>query len=113
MISVTEKPWGTEELMGCINEKVTPKIMSIKAGHRNSLHYHKNKDEIVYCISGTGILQNNTDLIKLTPRSYNKVSKHVAHRVTALSDLKLLEISIGEYDENDITRMEDDYGRIP
>ena len=112
MISVTEKPWGSEELMEHTNQQITPKIMNIKAGHRNSLHYHKNKDEFVYCISGTGILQNNTDLITITPSSYNMVPKHVAHRVTTLSDLKLLEISIGEYDENDIFRMEDDYNRI-
>lgn len=108
----TEKPWGSEEPMTCITEQVTPKIMNIKAGHRNSLHYHNNKDEFVYCVSGTGILQRDTELIKLIPGSYHKVNKPIVHRVTALEDLKLLEISIGKYDENDIIRMEDDYDRV-
>ena len=113
MISITEKPWGYEELLASIEQPTTIKIMGINSNARNSLHYHKHKDEIVYCISGVGILQRNTDILKLEPGAHWKVERTVAHRIKAGADkLKVLEISIGKYDENDIFRMEDDYGRV-
>jgi len=109
---IEEKPWGSEELLSCINDQITPKIIDIKAGHRYSLHYHKKKDEQIYCISGSGLLQNDSKILKLLPRVIHTIHKNVAHRVQALSDLKILEINMGEYDKDDIYRMEDDYGRI-
>ena len=114
-MDIIEKPWGMEELLASIDKPTTTKIMTIARGARNSLHYHKHKDEIVYCVSGTGILQRDTELLKLVPGAHWNIERTVAHRIKAFStgtdDLKILEISIGEYDENDIFRMEDDYGR--
>jgi mannose-1-phosphate guanylyltransferase len=40
-----------------------------------------------------------------------KVDTGVKHRIKANEDCVLLEISYGKFDENDITRIEDDYGR--
>lgn len=114
-MDITEKPWGYEELIASIDQPTTVKIMGIEPDARNSLHYHKNKDEIVYCISGAGILQRNTELLKLIPGAFYRVERTVAHRIKAFSTgvdkLKVFEISIGKYDKDDIYRMEDDYGR--
>lgn len=114
MISITEKPWGIEELLASTDKPTTTKIITIKNGARNSLHYHKQKDKIVYCISGTGILQRNTEMLHLVPGAHWRVERTIAHRIKALdtNDLKIFEISIGKYDETDIFRMEDDYGRV-
>lgn len=111
MTEIIHKPWGSEELFSK-NEQTTVKIMNIKKDARNSLHYHRKKDEIVHCLSGTGILQVSSNLYKLVPGATYNVKRDIIHRIRALESLKILEISIGETDENDIKRFEDDYGRI-
>jgi hypothetical protein len=41
-----------------------------------------------------------------------KIGTGVKHRIKAYEDCIVLEISYGRFDENDITRIEDDYGRV-
>jgi mannose-1-phosphate guanylyltransferase len=41
-----------------------------------------------------------------------KIGIGVKHRIKANEDCILLEISYGKFDENDIIRIEDDYGRV-
>lgn len=108
---VTEKPWGKEELYKSIAPDVTPKIMTVNAGHRNSLHYHNEKDEVVYGISGNGLIQIDDKIHKLGPSAFYKIPKHIVHRIQAFDNVKVMEFSIGNYNENDIVRLEDDYGR--
>lgn len=40
------------------------------------------------------------------------IPKTKPHRLEAITDLTILEISFGEFDELDIVRLEDDYCRI-
>lgn len=40
------------------------------------------------------------------------IPKGTKHRLAAVSDLKIVEISFGKFDENDVIRYEDDFGRI-
>ncbi len=110
---VTEKPWGKEELYKSIAPGVTPKIMTVNAGHRNSLHYHNEKDEVVHCISGNGLIQIDAKIHKLSLGVFYKIPKYIVHRIQAFDDVKVMEFSIGNYNEDDIVRLEDDYGREP
>lgn len=40
------------------------------------------------------------------------IPKTAKHRLSGVSKLKIVEISFGKFDENDIERYEDDFGRI-
>jgi hypothetical protein len=85
------KPWGFEEIL-TKNEFFVIKRITVNTGSRCSLHYHKNKIEII--IYETGCIE------EIPP---NKI-----HRICGPA--KVIEVSDGE--ENDIVRIEDDYSRI-
>ena len=40
------------------------------------------------------------------------VPRKSTHRLSAIKTGRILEIAFGEFDENDIERFEDDYGRV-
>jgi len=48
----------------------------------------------------------------LSPMIKVFIPRTAKHRLSGISKLKIAEISFGKFDENDITRYEDDFGRI-
>ncbi len=108
----TEKPWGNFQQFSH-NEKTTVKILTVKPHSKLSLQFHNHREEFWKVISGTGqiILDNKT--IDVKPDQEFFIPKKINHRImTTDSELKILEISYGDFDENDITRLEDDYNRL-
>ena len=98
-MSVTrvEKPWGYE-LHWAKTDRYVGKVLHIKAGHALSLQYHNKKDETIYVQSG-----------KMRPGDSVHDTPLTVHRMTALEDCDLLEVSTPELD--DVVRLEDRYGR--
>jgi len=108
----TQKPWGNFTQFSH-NEKTTVKILTVRPNSKLSLQFHEHRDEFWKVLSGTGqiILGNKT--INVKPDQEFFIPKKTNHRImTQNSELKILEISYGNFDENDITRLEDDYDRI-
>ena len=107
-----EKPWG-HEILFAVTEKYIGKILFIKKGHRLSLQYHKQKDETFYCLKGRAslIIQNDnmTNIIPLAPDHSYHVEPMTIHRLEAVEDTTLVEVSTPEGE--DVVRIEDDYGR--
>ena len=109
----TEKPWGFE-LLFALTPKYAGKIIFVRRGHRLSLQYHEKKDESIYIYKGKARLeiegsdgQMTSDIVK---HGYCvRVSPHTRHRLEAIEDTTLLEVSTPELD--DVVRIEDDYGR--
>lgn len=103
------KPWGYYELL-TENEKTTVKILSINAGRRTSLQTHEQRSEKWYILSGEGyaVLESKK---KIKSGDELFIPKALTHRLEAITDLKVLEIAYGLFDESDITRIEDDYAR--
>ena len=106
-----ERPWGNFERF-TLNEKTTVKIVSVNAGESISLQTHEHRDEFWHVIKGSGVIRigdKNNDAKEgdnfFSPR-------HSEHRVTGgPGGLAFLEIAFGDFDANDITRLEDRYGR--
>src|SRR6476469_2784593 len=46
-----EKPWG-HEMIWAVTDRYVGKVLHIKAGHKLSLQYHRQKDETVMVWSG-------------------------------------------------------------
>ena len=107
-----EKPWG-HEILFAVTEKYIGKILFIKKGHRLSLQYHKQKDETLYCLKGKAslVIENNniTSFHPLVPDCSHHVEPMTIHRVEAIEDTTLVEVSTPEGE--DVVRVEDDYGR--
>jgi mannose-6-phosphate isomerase len=108
-----EKPWGYELLLAC-TERYAGKILGIRAGQRLSLQHHVAKDETLYLLEGELELELEAAARRLRPRrmapdrSY-RIRAGRRHRLTALTDARVLEVSTPELD--DVVRWEDDYGR--
>jgi mannose-6-phosphate isomerase-like protein (cupin superfamily) len=108
-----DKPWGNE-LIWAVTDRYVGKILHIKKGHSLSLQYHNKKDETVMVLSGKmefvqyreGEAPQST---VLEPRQPFHVTPLLRHRMIALEDTDVVEVSTTELD--DVVRLEDAYGR--
>ena len=106
-----ERPWGKFERF-TDNEESTVKIITVNAGEEFSLQYHKNRDEFWRILEGEAsvVVGEKKISAKQGDEFYIKAGDH--HRLRALlGPVVFLEISFGRFDENDIVRLEDKYGR--
>lgn len=89
------------------------KIITVKPGESLSLQYHLKRDEFWYVLSGDGSAKVGTETMSLEKDTACHVPRQAHHRITGGKNiLVFLELSFGEFDENDIVRLEDKYGRV-
>ena len=110
-----EKPWGFE-VHWAKTDKYVGKILFIKAGEQLSLQHHKVKEETIRISSGEMILnigktpeEARSNSVKMTEGDVYHIEPGLVHRMTALEDTYVLEVSTPELD--DVVRHEDAYGR--
>ena len=109
----TEKPWGYE-LLYAHTPKYVGKIIFVKQGHRLSLQYHEKKDESMYIYAGRALLETRSEdghpiSTTLQVGQSVRLPPLTPHRIQALEDTTLLEVSTPELE--DVIRLDDDYGR--
>jgi mannose-6-phosphate isomerase len=109
-----EKPWGKFEQY-THNALSTVKIITVQPGGALSLQYHHRRDELWVVLDAGAQIQLGD--IDIRPRVGDRVfiPRATAHRLSAAGDraVRILEVSFGEFDEDDIVRLEDVYGRAP
>ena len=109
-----EKPWGWE-LIWAETDLYLGKILFVRAGHSLSLQFHNEKDESWYVESGRAELelgeagQGLLDTGVITAGASFHYPPGTVHRITALDDTTILEVSTAHPD--DVVRLEDRYGR--
>lgn len=106
-----KRPWG-----GFIeytrNTPSTVKIITVNPGEAFSLQTHHNRDEFWHILSGEGVVTIGDQKIPAQIGDDHFIPRETPHRMEASSSpLVFLEISFGEFSEEDITRLEDKYGR--
>jgi mannose-6-phosphate isomerase-like protein (cupin superfamily) len=112
---IVEKPWG-REIWVAHTDKYALKIIEFRQGARSSLQYHRVKQEHIYVESGTLEIEwenerGEMETLRLGPGSVIENRPGRKHRVRALEDVRLIEVSTPELD--DVVRVEDDYNRGP
>jgi mannose-6-phosphate isomerase len=106
-----ERPWGSFENF-TLNETSTVKILHVAAEMRFSLQKHSKRSEYWKVIEGDGIAQVDEDIHPVKVGDEIQIHQGSLHRLTGgLQGISVLEISFGEFDEKDIVRTEDDFGR--
>jgi mannose-6-phosphate isomerase-like protein (cupin superfamily) len=109
-----EKPWGYE-LIWAHTDVYVGKVLFVKAGHSLSLQFHREKDEAWLVQSGRAKLElgdaGETMLLEevVGPGAAFHYTPGTVHRVTAIEDTTILEVSTPHLD--DVVRLEDAYGR--
>jgi mannose-6-phosphate isomerase len=108
------RPWGSFEVL-CSNPQSTVKIINVLKNKRLSLQYHHHRDELWKVVSGSGKVLINDKIYDAKKGDEFFIPKLAHHRlIGSQSDdsFSIVEISTGHFDENDIVRLEDDFGRI-
>lgn len=110
-----EKPWG-HELWWARTDRYVGKLLHVKRGESLSLQYHEVKDETILLHSGQLLFEmrkpgERGDLkrLEMRPGDVVHITPGTLHRMTALSDCDIVEVSTPEVD--DVVRLEDRYGR--
>ena len=108
-----EKPWGHEEIFAETASYVG-KILFIRRGEALSLQYHEVKEETLRVLEGEMELVMGKDVDELESRTVGPdtvfhVPPGTLHRMVAITDCLLLEVSTNHLD--DVVRLEDRYGR--
>ncbi len=107
-----EKPWG-HELIWAHTERYVGKLLHVKQGHKLSLQFHNKKDETIHVQSGRllFVVDEGQGLIEkeLAPGESYHIKPLTKHRMVAITDCDILEVSTPELD--DVVRLEDSYGR--
>ena len=107
-----EKPWGYE-LHWARTDRYVGKVLHVKAGHALSLQYHNQKDETIYLYAGRMLFEIERDGAlqrqEMRPGEAVHITPRTVHRMTAIEDCDVLEVSTPELD--DVVRVEDRYGR--
>ena len=106
------RPWGKFEKF-CENQQATVKIITVNPNSELSLQYHNNRDEFWRVISGEGYVILDKKTVSAKPGSEFFIKRKTNHTIrTENSPMQVLEISFGEFDEGDIVRLKDRYGRV-
>ena len=110
-----DKPWGYE-LIWAKTDRYVGKILHVRAGQALSLQYHRVKDETIMVLTGRlrfeFFAEGATPCEReLGPGEPFHITPGLRHRMIAIEDTDVLEVSTPELD--DVVRLEDRYGRVP
>ncbi len=114
MQEISLRPWGTYAVLheGEGSHKV--KFIEVSPGQRLSLQSHALRSEHWFVVSGEGVVTLDDDLVPVGPGTAVDIPAGTRHRVecTGGTALRFVEVQHGvSFDEDDIVRYEDDYGR--
>lgn len=110
---IAHRPWGSYEVL-ITAEQYKLKRIVVKPKGKLSLqkHFHRNEHWIVVSGTATVTVENKTFLVCPNESTYIQMGQ--THRLENQGkiDLVMIEVQVGEYTgEDDIIRIEDDYGR--
>lgn len=108
-----ERPWGWYETYETGPNFKLKKIF-VKPNERFSLQYHNDRQEHWIILDGSGTVQLNEYTEFVLPGKHFMIPMGSRHRMTAGEDgITFYEVQQGpRVSEDDIVRLEDDYGRI-
>jgi len=105
---IVEKPWG-REIWYAHESLYAGKILEVRKGQALSLQKHERKQETMYLYAGRLLYHLNGAEFEMEPGQCITICPGDVHRIEALEDAMILEVSTPELD--DVIRLEDRYGR--
>jgi len=108
------RPWGYFKVLSDEQSHKVKRIV-IYPGKRLSLQLHRQRSEHWYILNGEARITLNDRTLKVHEGQAVDIQQEELHRIenTGSNDLIFIEIQRGDYfGEDDIERVEDDFGRI-
>lgn len=106
-----ERPWGWFETIE-ESENYKLKKIWVNPNQQFSLQYHTNRDEHWIVVDGSGVITIGDSSFPVYFNESFFIPKGKHHRLKASEKgILFYEVQTGNCDEEDIVRIEDDYGR--
>jgi mannose-6-phosphate isomerase len=109
---IVEKPWGKVTTYA-LNQPSSVRVITIEPGQETSEHYHHLRDEMWIVLDGGLTVQIGNRVVDAKPGDEFVVSSEEPHRIANGGERRgrVLEIAHGYTTEDDVFRLQDDYGR--
>jgi len=106
-----ERPWGSYA-QWAFNEEVTVSMMTVEPGQRLSLQSHTGRAELWVVLDDGAAVQIGDDIHTAKAGDEFWIGANERHRLSSTGPrVRVLEIAFGNWQQEDITRYEDDYHR--
>lgn len=110
-IAFVERPWGSFKQFAN-NEDVTVSLMTVKPGQRLSLQSHTGRAELWIALDDGAIVQVNDDIFYPQAGDEIWIPANARHRLSSNGPtVRVLEVAFGNWQQEDISRYEDDFDR--
>jgi mannose-6-phosphate isomerase len=114
---IEQRPWGKFETLSqfkVVDGDICVKVITVLPQKRLSYQSHKLRSEHWIFVQGQGKVTLDGKNETVVGGSRVNIPVDTKHRIANDSpdqDLVFIEVSTGHFDENDIERFEDDFGR--
>ena len=108
------RPWGFYIVLSDESDHKVKRIV-VYPGKRLSLQRHRHRSEHWHMVSGDALVTLNDKEIRLKKGESVDIPAGAAHRIKNIGteNIVFIEIQQGDYfGEDDIERLEDDFGRV-
>ena len=108
-----ERPWGAWSVIDAGAAFVVKRI-TVRPGQRLSLQRHQHRDEHWVVVQGVATVTRDAESFAMAAGEVTYIRRGQAHRVAnpGAVDLVFIEVQTGAtLSEDDIERLDDDYGR--
>jgi len=108
----TDKPWGNF-LQYALNKRCTVKILTVKRNQVLSLQSHESRNELWIALDEGLKAEIGNQVFYPKVGDQLIIPRRTKHRLSSVGKTgRMLEVSFGFFDEKDIIRFEDKYGRV-
>jgi mannose-6-phosphate isomerase len=106
------RPWGRFRRYAH-GEPTTVKLITVEAGQQLSLQRHEHRDELWVVLDPGLQVRIGDELHEAGPGDEHYIPRGTTHRAADAGPAaaRFLEVAFGHFDEGDIERLEDRYGR--
>lgn len=108
------RPWGRWEVLET-GDGFAVKRITVNPGATLSLQLHHHRSEHWTIVRGKGLVTRGEEQLELGFGDHVQIPLEMAHRMANPFDevMEFIEVQYGEkLDEDDIVRLEDQYGRV-
>ncbi len=109
-----EKPWGSFDQF-VLNTPCTVKILTCAPGQKLSLQRHTHRGELWVALDAGVVVERDGEMLRPIVGEEVWLPIGSSHRLSCDEgtprSVRVLEISLGTFDEADIERLQDNYGR--
>jgi mannose-1-phosphate guanylyltransferase/mannose-6-phosphate isomerase len=111
-VAFVTRPWGSFKQYAH-NQPCTVSLMTVQPGQRLSLQSHSGRAELWIVLDEGAVVQVDESARKCRAGEEIWIPARAKHRLACAGErpVRVLEVAFGDWQQADITRYEDDFGR--